>query len=107
MSRWEGLLTTESIQGASLALQGVDNIHGCDGLPLGVLSVGDSIPDDVLKELLHDTTGFLVVEATVSQTADGQLVDTLDFVSQYLPVPLCIPFLSPFPPLPRPDMIAN
>ena len=67
----------------------------------------NSIPDDVLKELLHDTTGFLVVEATVSQTADGQLVDTLDFVSQYLPVPLCIPFLSPFPPLPRPDMIAN
>ena len=41
-------LTAESVQSPALSLQSVDNVHGCDGLPLGVLSVGDSITDDVL-----------------------------------------------------------
>ena len=34
-------LTAKAVQGASLPLQGVDDIHGSDGLPLGMLSVGD------------------------------------------------------------------
>jgi hypothetical protein len=47
-------LTTESIEGSALSLEGIDNIHGSDSLPLGVFSVGDSITDDILKEDLED-----------------------------------------------------
>ena len=88
-------LTAEAVQGTSLAFQGVDDVHGGDGLPLGVLGVGDGIADDVLEEHLQDTTGLLVDEAgdtldttTTSQTADGGLGDTLDVITQHLAVPL-------------------
>merc|ERR1711993_158167 len=84
-------LTSESVEGASLPLEGIDDIHGGDGLPLGVLGVGDGIPDDVLKEHLEDTTGLLVDESrdtldttTTSQTADGGLGDTLDVITTRL-----------------------
>ena len=43
-------LSTETIEGTALALEGVDDIEGCDGLPLGVLGVGDGITDDTLEE---------------------------------------------------------
>ena len=88
-------LSTESVQGTSLPLEGVDHTHGSDGLPLGVLGVGDGIPDDVLKEDLEDSTGLLVDESRdpldsspPRQTADGGLGDALDVVPQHLPVPL-------------------
>ena len=45
-------LTSESVQGASLPLKSIDNIHSSDSLPLSMLSVGDSISDDILKENL-------------------------------------------------------
>ena len=90
-----GCLSTEAVQGTSLPLEGVDHIHGGDGLPLGMLSVGDGIPDDVLKEDLEDSTGLLIDEArdtldssTASQTPDGGLGDSLDVVSQHLTVTL-------------------
>ena len=88
-------LTSESVQGASLPLESIDNIHGSDGLPLGVFSVGDSVPDDVLKENLEDTTGLLVDESgdtldtsTASQSADSRLGDALDIIAQHLAMPL-------------------
>ena len=88
-------LTSESVEGTSLPLEGIDHIHGSDGLPLGVFCVGDGIPDDVLKEHLEDTTGLLVDEAgdpldssPPRQTADGGLGDALDVVSQHLTVTL-------------------
>ena len=88
-------LTSESVQGASLPLEGIDHVHGGDGLPLGVFGVGDGIPDDVLEEHLEDTTGLLVDEsgdtldsATARQPPDGGLGDALDVVSQHLPVTL-------------------
>ena len=88
-------LTAESVQGTALAFQSVDHIHGGDGLPLGVLGVGDSITDDVLKEHLQDTTGLLVDEprdaldsTSASKTTDGRLGDTLDVIPQDLPVTL-------------------
>ena len=88
-------LTAESIEGTALTLQGIDDVHGSDGLPLGVLGVGDGITDDVLKEHLQDTTCLLVDEArdtfdttSASQTANGGLRDTLDVITKYLPVTL-------------------
>ena len=91
----DGSLTSESVEGTSLPLEGIDNIHGGDSLPLGVFSVGDGIPDDVLKEHLQHSTGLLVDQArdtldstTTSQTSDGGLGDALDVVPQHLTVTL-------------------
>ena len=53
-------LTTETVQSTALALQGVDDVKGGDGLALGVLGVSDSITDNTLKEGLENTTGLLV-----------------------------------------------
>ena len=88
-------LTSESVEGAALTLQSIDDVHGSDGLSLGVLSVGDGISDDVLKEDLEDSTGLFVDEArdtldttTTCQTTDGGLGDSLDVVTKHLPVTL-------------------
>lgn len=53
-------LTTETVEGAALSLQSIDNVEGGDRLALGVLSVRDSISDDAFEEGLEDTTGLLV-----------------------------------------------
>ncbi len=78
-----GRLTAEAVQGAALALEGVDNVESSHGLAAGVLSVCDGIADDVLEEHLEHTPGLLVDEAgdtfhttTASQTPDGGLCDT-------------------------------
>ena len=108
-------LTAEAVEGAALALEGVDDVERGDGLALGVLSVGDRVTDDVLElkrwsatgtismrggvesthEDLEDTTGLLVDEAgdtldttTTCETADSGLGDTLDVVTKNLPVAL-------------------
>ena len=88
-------LTSESIEGTSLPLESIDHIHGGDGLPLGVFSVGDSIPDHILQENLENSTSLLIDESrdtldssTTSQPSDSGLGDTLDVVSQHLPVTL-------------------
>ena len=90
-----GSLTAESVEGTSLALQSVDNVHGGDGLSFCVLGVGDGVTDDVLKEDLQYTAGLLVDEArdtldttTAGKTTDGWLGDTLDVITQHLPVSL-------------------
>ena len=77
-------LATEAVQGASLPLQGVDYVKSSHGLAAGVLSVGDSVTDDVLEEHLEDTTSLLVDKprdtldtTATSQTPDGGLCDTL------------------------------
>ena len=78
-------LTTETIEGAALSLQGVHNIHSGDSLALGMLSVGNSVTDDVLQEDLEDTAGLFVDETrdalhttTASETADSGLGDALE-----------------------------
>ena len=88
-------LTPESIKSASLPLQGVHDVHGGNGLSLGVLSVGDGITDDVLKEHFQNSTSLFIDETrdaldttTAGKTTDGGLGNTLDVVSQDLPVAL-------------------
>ena len=44
---------TETIQSPALPLKSVDDVHGSDSLPLGMLSVGDGVTDDILQEHLH------------------------------------------------------
>ena len=88
-------LTSETVKGSALSLEGIDNIKSSDSLSSGVLSVSHSISDDVLKENLEDTTGLLVdktrdtLDTTSScQSSDGRLGDTLDVISQDLSVTL-------------------
>ena len=88
-------LTTEAVQGAALALQSIDHVHGGDGLPLGVFGVSHSVADHVLKEHLQHAAGLLVDETgdtlhttTTSQTTDGRLRDALDVIAKHLAVTL-------------------
>ena len=53
-------LSAETVQGAALSLEGVDDVEGGDGLSLGVLGVGDCVSDDAFEEGLEDTAGFFV-----------------------------------------------
>ena len=88
-------LTSETVKGSALSLKCIDNIKSSDSLSSGVLSVGHSISDDVLKENFKDTTGLLVdktrdtLDTTSScQSSDGRLGDTLDIITQNLAVTL-------------------
>ena len=55
-----GNLAAEAVQGAALALERVDDVHGRHGLAARVLGVGDRITDHVLEEHLEDATRLLV-----------------------------------------------
>lgn len=88
-------LAAETVKRAALPLQGVDDIHRGNGLPLGVLGVGDGVADHVLQEHLKDATGLLVDEAgdSLNTTTTGQATnrwfgDSLNVVSQNFPVTL-------------------
>lgn len=88
-------LAAEAVEGAALALERIDHVHGGDGLALGVLRVGDGVADHVLQEHLQHPAGLLVDEAgdaldssAPGQAADGGLGDALDVVAQDLAVAL-------------------
>lgn len=53
-------LTTETVEGASLSLESVDNVERGDRLSLGVLGVCDGVTDDTLEESLENTAGLFV-----------------------------------------------
>ena len=93
---WCAFLASETVQGATLPLQGVHDIHGGDGLAFGMLAVSDCITDDILQEHLQDSSCLLVYQAGDSldptspgKSADCRLGNTLDVVSQYLAVTFC------------------
>merc|ERR550517_2349027 len=88
-------LSSKAIQSTPLPLESIDNIHSSNGLPLGMLGVGDGVPDHVLQEHLQDTPGLLVDQARDSldathscKSSDGRLRDALDVVPQDFPVSL-------------------
>ena len=90
-----GRLATEAVEGLALALERVDDVHGGDSLPLGVLGVGDSVADHVLQEDLEDAASLLVDQAgdpldttPPGQAADGGLGDPLDVVAENLAMSL-------------------
>ena len=49
------------VKGPSLPLQSVDNVQRGNGLPLGVLGVGDGITDGSLEESLQYSTGLCLI----------------------------------------------
>jgi len=66
-------LTTESIKGSSLSLQGINDIKRSDGLTLGVLGVGDRVTDNTFEEALEDGSGLLIDQSrdTLDSTTSG------------------------------------
>jgi hypothetical protein len=81
--------SSKTVEGSSLSLEGVEDVHVGDGLSPGVFRVGHGVADDVLKEDLQDAASLLVDEArnsldasSSSETADGGLGDALDVVAQ-------------------------
>lgn len=94
----------EAVQGAALPLERVHDVHGGDGLALGVLRVRHSIADDILEEHLEDAAGLFVDEsrdaldaASARETTDRWLGDALDVVSQNLAVTLRSTFSKSLP----------
>ena len=95
VQRQERRLTSESVQGLSLTLQGIDNVHGSDSLTTGVFGVSDRVTNDVLKKDLEDTTGLLIDQTTdtldtttTRKTTDSGLGDSLDIITKDLTVTL-------------------
>ena len=41
---------SKAVESSPLPLESVDDVHGSDSLPLGVLGVGHSVTDDILQE---------------------------------------------------------
>ena len=88
-------LTSETVKCATLSLECVDNVKSSDSLPAGMLSVGDSVTDDILKEYFQDASGLFIDKArdtldTTSscETTDSRLRDALDVISQDFSVSL-------------------
>ena len=88
-------LTSKSVKGTPLTFEGIDDVHGSDSLSLGMLCVGDSIPDDILEEYLEHSASLFVNEAgdplhssSTGKTSDGRFGDSLDVISQDLTVSL-------------------
>uniref|UniRef100_A0A0E0DSL3 Uncharacterized protein n=1 Tax=Oryza meridionalis TaxID=40149 RepID=A0A0E0DSL3_9ORYZ len=99
----------EAVEGAALALERVDDVHGGDGLAAGVLGVGDGVADDVLEEDLEHAAGLLVDEpgdalhaAPPRQPPDRRLGDPLDVVAEHLPVTLGAALAEPLASLAAP-----
>ena len=97
-------LAPEAVEGAALALERVDLVHGRDRLALGVLRVGDGVPDHVLQENLEHPAGLLVdepgdaLDATAAgQAPDGRLGDALNVVAQHLAVAFSAAFAETLP----------
>ena len=96
-------LAAEAVEGAALTLEGVDDVHGGDGLSLGVLAVGDGVTDDVLEEHFENSTGFLVDESrntldssSSGETANSWLRDSLDVITKNLAMALGSSFSEAF-----------
>ena len=91
----EACLASKPVQGASLALEGVHDVHGSHSLAASMLSVGDSITDDVLEEDLEHRAGLLVDKTrdaldttAASEAANGRLGDALDVITENLAMTL-------------------
>ncbi len=88
-------LSAEAVQGAALSLEGMDNVQSSHGLSASMLSVGDSVSDNVLQEHLEHTSSLFVDQArdtldttSAGETSDGWLGDTLDVITKNFAVTL-------------------
>ena len=93
-SESESRSAAETVEGAALSLQGVDNIESCHSLSLGMLCVGDRVANDILQEgpkhvpgLLVDEGGDTLDSSAASQPTNRWLSDAQDSLLEGL---LCV-----------------
>merc|ERR1719384_2410480 len=86
---------TESVDGASLAFQSINDVEGCDRLSSCVFGISNGITQYVLEKRFQHTSRLLVDEpantldtTSPGQTSDGGLRDPLDSLSKNLPMAL-------------------
>merc|ERR1719201_572958 len=67
------ILVTETVDGAALTLEGVDDVEGGDSLALGVLAVEGRIFDDTFQEGAEGLTTLVIDQArqTLDTTTTG------------------------------------
>ena len=86
-------LAIESVEGASMSLEGEDYIQSCDDLSVAMFHIGDGITKYTLQEYFKDRTDLFVDEPrdtfdapSSCQATDVQFCDTLDSISEDHPV---------------------
>ena len=84
-------LSAKTIEGLSLTLDGINDIHDSTSLMASMIGVSNRVVDDILEEDLEHTTCLLVNETgdtlvtdKVGKTVDGGLGDALDIVAKDL-----------------------
>jgi hypothetical protein len=95
VEKYKDSSAAEAVEGAALSLESVDDIHSRNGLPAGVLRVGDGISDDVFEERLKNLARVVIDEgrdtldtASARKSADRRLRDALR--SRLSPVLRCV-----------------
>ena len=70
----------KSIERFALSLEGIHHIHSSDCLPLGMVSVGDGIPQEIMQKVPQHVAGLVIHQsrdalntATTSQTTNRRL----------------------------------
>ena len=53
---------SEAVDGSSLSLEGVNDVHSGHGFSASVLSVGDGVSDNAFEESLEDLSGVVIDE---------------------------------------------
>ena len=94
----------KSIQRFALPLEGIHHIHSSDWLPLGMISVGDGIPQESMQKVPQHKAGLVIHQprdalntTTTSQTTNHRLREPMIVVVSFLS---CAPSPSPFALLP-------
>ncbi|KAG4948179.1 hypothetical protein JHK82_041359 [Glycine max] len=106
-------LTTKSVEGPSLPLKRINNVHSRNGLPPSVLRVSNGVTDDILQEDLENTASLLVdqtadtLHATpASQTTNRWLRNSLNVVAEHLTMSFCSSFSQSLSSLSTPRHLA-
>ena len=88
-------LSSESVEGSSLPLEGVDDVECGDGFSLGVFGISDGIPDHVLQKDLENSSGLFVDQtgnafnpSATGKSTDRRFRDSLDVIPEDLSVAL-------------------
>lgn len=91
----EESLEAKTVDSASVALQGIDDVHGGDSLAVRVFSVGSGITENGLEEGTEGVTAFNIDQTrdtldttTTSETAESRLGDSRDGLLEGLAVAL-------------------
>ncbi|KAF1894647.1 hypothetical protein Lal_00027024 [Lupinus albus] len=88
-------LTTKTIEGPSLSLESINNIHSSNRLPPSMFSISNCITNHILQEDFENTSRLFINQTTDSfhtsssrQSPNRRFCDSLNVVAQNLSMPL-------------------